>query len=77
MEGLWCCSIQAFSFSSFSAVPGGGIAGGVGGGDDLVGQEHILVGIPEEARLPVIGLLGMLERSSGRIPIRGVQICMN
>ena len=44
---------------------------GGGGGDDLAGQEHVYVGIPEEATLPVVGLLGM---SSGGIP-RSLQAC--
>jgi hypothetical protein len=43
-------------------------------GSDLVGQEHVLIGVPEEARLPVAVVLEMLGKSSGRIP-RSSQAC--
>ena len=47
---------------------------GGGGGDDLAGQEHVLVGVPKEARLPVVVALEMLGKSSNRIP-RSSQAC--
>ena len=50
MKGLWCCSIQSFSFSLFSSVAGGGIDAESGGGGYLAGHEHVLVGVPEEAK---------------------------
>jgi hypothetical protein len=49
-------------------VAGGGKGVGGGEGDDLAGQEPVLVGVPEEAWLPVVGLLEMLVKSFCRIP---------
>ena len=43
-------------------------------GSDLVGQEHVLIGVPEEARLPVAVVLEMLRKSSGRI-LKSSQAC--
>ena len=53
-------------------VRGSGAEGG--GNDDLAGHQHVLVGVPEEARLPVVGVLEMLGKSSDRIP-RSMQAC--
>ena len=46
------------------------------GGDDLAGQENVLLGVPEEARLPVVWVLEMLGKFSGRIP-RSSQECLD
>ena len=37
-------------------------------GSDLVGQEHVLIGVPEEARLPVAVVLEMLGSPPAESP---------
>ena len=73
-EEPWCSSIQSLSFPPFSAETGGGEDVGGSVGDDLAGQEHVFVGVPEEVRLSLVGLLEILGKSSGRIP-RSSQAC--